>query len=191
MKPSDIKLNAEKHISERHTVKIERELDDGEDLSCFGYILDVSDGLILIQIEDDFLLDGYSIIPFHTVNNIRYNKLDQFHNYILKNEKIEESQYGLSKQIDLLDWQSVFESLKKHYKVISIEDEADEDSNFIIGRIIRVNKKSVSIQYLNALGRFDDNATNVKYEDITIVSFDNRYINIYSKYLTEPKDVKV
>ena len=45
----------------------------------------------------------------------------------------------------------------------------------------------MAIQYFDAVGQLDLETTKVNFEDITILQFDNRYINTYAKYLKEPK----
>ncbi len=58
-----------------------------------------------------------------------------------------------------------------------------KDPLFLIGPIKKINKDSVQIQYYSPTGLLDKNPTTVKYTDITLVKFDNRYINVFKKYL--------
>ncbi|MCZ4409474.1 hypothetical protein O3Q51_11685 [Cryomorphaceae bacterium 1068] len=177
---------AEKHIVQKDVVKVEREF-EGEDLGIYGFLLGASSQLLFVQVDYDFQLDGYAIIPAFTVSKLRCNKTDRFHKEVLKKEGIFERDYGCDSSIDLTDWPSVFKSLKAIGHIVSIEDEEAEETDFVIGRIVRVNKKSVSIQYFDGLGQLDSETTRVYYENITIVNFNTRYIRTYSKYLKEPK----
>lgn len=186
MKKIDFELRLKNHITAKDIVKIEREL-EGEDLSCSGFIIDYSSDFLLIQNEIDFQLDGFSIVPTYTVAKIRCNKTDKFHKSILKKERIFEKDYGLTFTVELIDWKTIFKSLKTNNKIVSIEDEANDETYYIIGHIVRVNQKTVSIQYFDSMGQLDGESTKVRYEDITMLNFDNRYINTYSKYLKEPK----
>ena len=186
MKKSEIRAKAKKHIAEKNILKVHREL-EGEDLGCYGFLLDVSADFLVVQIDSDFQLDGYTIVPISTVADITCNKADRFHKSILRKEGVIKRDHGLDHKLDLSDWSSVFKSLKAKGAVVSIEDETDEEIYYVIGRIIRVNKKSVAIQYFDALGQLDKETTKVNYEDITIVNFDSRYINTYAKHLKEPK----
>ena len=64
-----------------------------------------------------------------------------------------------------------------------IENENPNDSSFDIGPITKVSKDAVYIRYFNAQGFLDAEPTKIIWEYITIVKFDDRYINTFSKYL--------
>lgn len=72
------------------------------------------------------------------------------------------------------------------YNVI-IENENPEDKAFDIGPIIKLTKSSVYIRYFNAKGILEKEPTRIYWNLIPIVKFDNKYLNIFSKYLREPK----
>ena len=65
------------------------------------------------------------------------------------------------------------------------ECEREESDAFLIGQIVRVNKKSVTLRGFDALGRWDEENTRVSYGDITLVTFDDEYITVFSKYLRD------
>jgi hypothetical protein len=177
------------YIGNKDFIRVEREFEEGE-LDVSGFLLNISKNFILMQKEEDFRLDGYYIIPKHRFDSIRNNKFDKTHKKILNKEGMTEKDYGIDIEIDLTDWNTVFQSLKKNDRHVIVECEDMEEPMFLIGPIKRINKKSVSIQYYDATGLLDKKPTTVKFDDITIIRFDERYLNIFRKYLRTRKKKK-
>jgi len=95
------------YIDNQDFIKVEREFTEGES-NVSGFLLSISKDFILMQKEEDFLLDGYSIIPKDRFDSIRNNKFDKTHKKILKKEGIFDKDYGIKHEINLTDWQSIF-----------------------------------------------------------------------------------
>ena len=66
---------------------------------------------------------------------------------------------------------------------IIVEGEQPEVDAYTIGKIIRVNKKTLSMRYFDATGRWDDELTYCPYEEITMTQFDCNYVNVFSRHL--------
>jgi hypothetical protein len=143
----------------------------------------MSKDFLLIQKEEEFYLNGYAIIRKDHFDSMRCNKFDKTYKRILKGEGIFDKDYGIKNKIELKDWKTIFENLKKldHHVIVECEDL--KESLFVIGPIKKINKDSVGIQYYSPTGLLDKKPTTVKYKDITIVKFDDRYINVFKKYL--------
>ncbi|MEA4846829.1 MAG: hypothetical protein VB106_06305 [Clostridiaceae bacterium] len=142
-----------------------------------------SDKLFLGAKEDDFILDGYTVRQFKDVTKAQIK--NDMCNEILIKEGIVDS--IVMPEIDLTDWQTVFSSLQKRNKNIIVEKESiDEDEcEFYIGRIESVYKKFVYVRHFDADGVWQDEPYKIPYTEITSITFDSRYINIYSKYLSD------
>jgi len=182
IKEYDVTL--QKHIDKKEFVKICRTVTDGE-ANISGFILQMTKDFLLIQIEEEFYLNGYGIIRKDHFDSLRCNKFDRALKRILKAEGILESGFGIEKKINLRNWDTIFKDLKKFDQHVIVECEDLEESLFVIGPIKRVNKDSVSIQYYDPTGLLDKKVTTVKYKDVTLVKFDNRYVNVFRKYLRE------
>lgn len=172
----------QKYVDRKDIIQVARTFKNHED-NINGFLLNFSNNFILMQREIDFMLDGYCIIPKDKFDSTRRNKTDLIHKKILKKIGITQKEYGIKAKLDLTNWNSVFKSLKKNDFFAIIECEDLEEPTFFIGPITRVNKKSVSIHYFDSTGQFDEKPVKVKFEDITIVVFDDRYTNTYRKYL--------
>ncbi len=170
------------HVDKKDFVKIKRTVTEGSaDIS--GFILQMSKDFLLIQKEEEFYLNGYAIIRKDHFDAIRCNKNDKAFKRILKAEGIIDSDYGIKKKIRLKDWRTIFEDLMRHDYHVIVECEDLKESLFVIGPIKKINKDSVNIQYYDPTGLLDKKPTTVKYKDITLVKFDDRYINVFKKYL--------
>jgi hypothetical protein len=170
------------HIDKKDFVKIKRTVTEGSaDIS--GFILQMSKDFLLIQKEEEFYLNGYGIIRKDHFDAIRCNKNDKALKRILKAEGIFNSDYGIEKKINLKDWRTIFDDLKKYDFHVIVECEDLKDPLFLIGPIKKISKNSVSIQYYNATGLLDKKPTTVKYNDITLIKFGDRYIDVFRKYL--------
>ena len=176
----------QRHIDKKNFVKFNRTFREQEE-NISGFILKMSTDFLLIQIENDFLLDGYAIIRKDQFDSLRCNKHERTHKRILKSEGIFDIDYGIDKDIDLTSWQTIFKNLKKFDFHVIVECEDLEEPDFIIGPIKRVTKNSTSIQFYDSTGLLEDRPTLVNYNLITIVKFDDRYTKTYKKYLITSK----
>ncbi len=174
------------HIEKKDFIKIKRTVTEGS-ADITGFILQLSKDFLLIQKEEEFNLNGYAIIRKDQFDAIRCNKYDRGFKRILKNEGIIDAEYGIDQKIRITNWQTIFEDLKKHDYHVIIECENLEDPIFLIGPITKVNKNFISIRYYDPTGLLDKTPTKVNYKDITLVKFDDRYINVFKKYLRTRK----
>ena len=134
--------------------------------------------------EDDFIFNGYSIYRFKDVTKVK-----------IKNDKCDEMlrKEGLINtlavpDVDITNWQSVFEGLLVIGQNIIIEKQTidDEDSEFVIGNIEQIYKHFVYVQHFDADGVWQDEPYKIPYAEITNVIFANRYISVFSKHISDP-----
>ena len=102
---------------------------------------------------------------------------------ILKNEGITDRLNV--PRVDISDWKSVFVSLQNLQKNIIVENEKAEENDdaFIIGRIIKVTNSAVVMQHFDADGIWEEEYYKIPFSKITSVSFNTRYVEIFSKYI--------
>ena len=165
----------------------ERKVDNYKIENKRGYILDFNDDYVLLQDMDDFEVNGYLIIPTNTISKVRFNNNDRYYEKILHWEKLTDK-IEKKHDINLSNWKSIFNSIKNLNLNVIIENENPDDCTFDIGPIIEVSKEAVYIRYFNAKGLLDTEITKIIWSKITLVRFDDRYINTFSKYLRERKE---
>ena len=137
----------------------------------------VNEKFFLGQEEDDFLLDGYCI-----------RKISQLKKIEVKDDKCQEINklFGITDQvvdpgIDISSWQSIFESLSKLDTYIQIEDAFGEQ--FAIGIIQKVLKDKLYFKHFDADGIWDEADLEIRYSQITSVSWGTRYAQYWKRYM--------
>ena len=172
----------QKHIDKKDFVKVIRTFKDREE-NVGGFILFLTKEFLILQIDNEFTFDGYAIIPKHRFDSIRCNKFDKTSKKIYKGEGLLDSLYGFNQTICLTTWQKIFIDLKKLDYHVVVECEDKEEPEFIIGPIKRIYKDKVNIQFYDPAGNLDNKSTSVKYKEITILKFGDRYSTTFKKYL--------
>ncbi|MFK7773851.1 MAG: hypothetical protein AB8F94_17000 [Saprospiraceae bacterium] len=181
-----IQKKIDRNFREKKYSRITRKISKKETVINSGYILDYSDSFILMQEVSDFTLMGSCIFESSKITNLRYNKNDKYYDFIMKSEGLKKN-LKVKTKVRLSNWETIFTSLRKAKKHIIIECENPKIDDFIIGEVIKVTSKSVSILYFSPEGILDKKPTKVKYKNITKVSFDDKYVDTYSKYLRKKK----
>ncbi len=146
-----------------------------------GYVLDFTDDFALIHQTDDFRLNGFAILPLNTIKKVRHSDFEDMYEYIMKKENYL-NELGIHYTIDLTNWQTIFKSIENNEKFVIIECEQAWIGRFLLGKLTKAKKKKVEMLYLEANGVFEEYVTEQKYKEITIVRFDEIYINLFQKY---------
>lgn len=173
------------HFAKKRYVRLTRKKGSFKEIST-GFVLGKSKDFILIQETDEFRILGYQILPTETIKHVRFNKNDKTYESVLKEEGLL-ANVGLKHEIDLTNWKSIFSDIKKTGLTIISECEHPKIRSFCIGALKRINKKSISIRYFNAQGIYDKENTTNNFKNITKLSFDDHYANVFSKYAKKKK----
>lgn len=173
----------EAHMEDGDIVQFQRFVTNGE-AHLSGIILDMSDDFLLVQVEDNFRLDGYAIIRKDHYDFLLWSEAEQKLEEIMYNEG-ELDDLGIDESINMSSWKSIFADLQDHDYHVIVECEDLEDPLFMIGPIEKAKKKSVEITYYDHVGVLESTPSKVKYKDITLVRFGDRYTTMFGKYLEE------
>jgi hypothetical protein len=143
-----------------------------------------NDKLFLVINEDDFIFDGYSIFRFKDLTKVKIK--NDMCDKILKEEGLTSTITVPS--INIESWKSVFESLKNLNQNIIVEKQSldDGDYEFVIGRIEKIYKSFAYVWHFDGNGIWGDSPIRVPYSEITNIIFGTRYVETYSKYISEP-----
>ena len=154
-----------------------------------AFIIDCSEELVLAREIDDFVVRGFLIFPINHITKLRRNRNDIFYEKICKAEKLIDPDIKNHK-IDLTSWNTVFKSISKLDFNVIIRNEYAEENTFDIGPIAKITNKKVDINYFDSQGNLDSEITEITWNQITLVEFDDIYINLMSKYLKKSKTKK-
>lgn len=149
--------------------------------NIYGYLIENISPFLLIHQQEEFNLNGFSIIRKDQFDSIRYGKFEKAIENILLKEEISNKDLKPEFDLDLTSWASIFSSLKKADRHVIIE--CEHKGYFFIGKIEKVKKKSLELRYYDAAGLWEKETTKIKYKKITIVKFDERYTKTFRKYL--------
>lgn len=173
---------------DRNMISIRRDKIDDRRIQAF--LLDYSEELILIKYVYDFILDGLMVLRSSDISEIKTDKTDLLQTQILKEEGTY-SDVDFHTKCDLSSWSSAISSLAPLNRFITVEDENPDYPLFYLGEVREIGAESVSILGFSGAANWDDEASEIYYEDISSVQTGNNYANVYEKYfernaLTKP-----
>lgn len=175
-------LLLQKSIDNKSILKIFRTVCGQEEDLC-GFVLGMSKNFLLLQVTNDFMVDGYAIIKKGDYDSIRHRRYERTQKKILKSEGVFTASYGLDKTLPLAKWEDIFKALKKYNFHVIIENVNKDYLDFWIGEIKKVTDKSVSIHNYNANGELNEKPTSIKFDTISVIKFGDRYSTVFRKYL--------
>jgi len=177
------------NLNNKRFTRITRKVSDDSEFLSRGYVVDCSNDFVVIQETDDFKLLGFDILPISQIIKIRYNNHDRNYDKIMDWEN-EKTSLGLKTKIDLTDWKTIFKTLQKKNMNIIVECESPDISSFTIGPVNKVTDKSVFVLNFDASGFLDEKPTKIDFQNISKIMFDDRYIDIFCKYIRKRKSKK-
>lgn len=179
----------QKCIDNREFVKIFRTICDNEE-NLSGFILKMSKGFLLLQLDYEFTLDGYAIIRKDGFDSIRCNRNDKTQKKIFKAEGLLDEAYDAKLIINLSSWATILSDLRKNDYHIIVENTHKDYLDFFIGPIKRITKTSVSIHNYDPTGKLYDKLSNIKLDSIKNIKFGDKYSTTFRKYLRQPNSNK-
>ena len=98
-----------------------------------------------------------------------------------------QSSIGLSRiaaprPVPLRSWHAVLEAVRLHYRHAIIECEHAEGARFFLGELAGVDGDDATLHYIQVNGIREAALTRVPLDDITLVRFDERYVNLFGRY---------
>lgn len=181
-----LKEQIEFHLNNRSFVTIVRQVSESKIETNSGYIVKHSEEFLILQESHDFRALGFLIVPINQIKKIRCNSSDKFYDKLMTLEK-EKENIKLFHEIDLSNWRSLFKSIKKIKLTIIVECENPEIDLFAIGPIKKIAEKSIDIDFISPTGFVGGFSTSIDYTNITLVKFEDRYSNIFGKYMRRRK----
>lgn len=157
----------------------------GQEENLSGFILGLSKKFVFLQLDYDFMLNGFAIFRLDDFDSIRHSSYERTQRKIFKTEGLLDNGFGFDKHLPLTSWADIFKNLKKYNYHVIVENINKDYLDFWIGEIKSVTDKSVSIHNYNPDGELDDKPKNIKFETISVLKFGDRYSTTFRKYLKE------
>lgn len=150
-----------------------------------GYLLKMSETLLLLHQFHDFQPEGYTAVLRADIRKARSGKDEAYWHRMLVGEGIFR-QVGIAYDVALDDFPALLRSLRDQGRLVTIDCEGpegrDDDASFF-GRITALDGTSVTLSEFSVRGMWWEKPSVVPFCDITQVEFDTPYLNIYSRYL--------
>jgi hypothetical protein len=172
------------HVGTGMKIRVERSRPSTKRLN--GYLMGLSEMLGVMHCFDDFEPDGYTVFRLEDVVSVRSNEYERHWDRMLSAEGL---LGGLTREftIDLRGIQTALESVNKQFTTMIIECEDDEEAveDFYIGHVVSISDEDLSFEHFDALGRWEEEPSTIRFDEITLIQFETPYIKIFSKYLSE------
>lgn len=164
---------------QRALVSVSRSAVDDHDIQ--GFVLAHSDSLVLLQYVYDFNLDGLMVLRTPDISEVRRSKTDEFQQGLLQVEGIL-ARVPFGRSIDLSDWRSAIEDLRKDHPLLILERELLPEPDMSIGRVVELGAEEVRVRYFTGTANWRDELDRLRYEDLTCCQAGTNYINMYQRH---------
>jgi hypothetical protein len=176
MQPSNAELND--LILRRKLVSITRE--NLSPNSQQGFLLSYSPELLLVRYVYDFHLDGLLLVRRKDITAINNGKTNQFQRTLLEAENLLSARIFQTNHS--LDSFSSFLGGLAPNQIVIIEDETPDASDFYIGKLLSVGKKSIEIHEFTGAGNWKRNSETIDIARITCCQIETNYIAFYDRH---------
>jgi hypothetical protein len=170
---------AKEFMQEQKLVSIRRDKIDSSSIQ--GFILELSDELVLLQYVYDFNLDGLMILRFSDITEIKCSATEELQKQLLIEEQLfKKIDFGF--KFNTENWKTILTQLSSHYDYCILEDEEPDEPIFLIGKIQKIGKSDVSINYFSGAGNWDEKPSKLAFNKISSCQVNTNYLNVYQRY---------
>lgn len=184
----------DKYIQKSNFVKVYIGDEEGSAIKHFeGFVFSYSDDFVFMSDLSDFNYDGFVVLRKADIVEIRCTDSEKYFENILRKENILR-QVRLQKReypFRLASMEKMFKNLRDMKIPVIVENLYDEEEEFLIGPIKKVESDTVYLKYFNTIGEFDKELLAVDFDKITFFSFDSPYANLFYKYADESKTIEI
>ena len=146
-----------------------------------GFVLGLSDRLVLLQYVYDFNLDGLMVLRTADISEVTRSKTDELQERLLVDEGLF-SRIPFDYSIDLCSWRSAIAGLSGMHPLLILECELLQEPEFAVGRILETGDEEVALKYFTGAANWLDEPVRLRYDDITACQANTNYVNVYQRY---------
>lgn len=176
MKPN--RRNLKRMHDDRELVAIRR--DEIDDNKIQGFVLCVSNELVLFQYIYDFHLDGLMLLRIRDITDLNVSKTERFQKELLVEE-------GFFEKIDfelrppISSYEAFLRSLPEDELVI-LEDEIAEEPEFLIGPVLSIDGGEISIRFFTGAANWEKEPRVIEISEVTSCQVGSNYLWFYARY---------
>jgi hypothetical protein len=146
-----------------------------------GLPLMMSDDFVLLRALRDFYFDGFVVVRLRDITAVRSGEMERFMERVMRAEGFFDN-LRPPKPLLLRSWRTVLEGVRAHYRFAIVECENASDDGFYLGEIAEVDDDQMALFYIQANGVRDVVRTEIPLDEVTVVRFDDPYVNLFGKY---------
>ena len=147
-----------------------------------GIPVAVENELVVLQRQSNFTLDGYCAVRTGDITEAEQMDDVPFLKKVMTAEKL----YDAVKAPDFAcrGWRELLEGIMAKYAGwAAVECEGNpEESLYFLGRVTKVDSRYLTMKRVDALGNWLADPLVLPLDDVTLVSFGDRYLEIFRKY---------
>lgn len=146
-----------------------------------GFPLALDDDLVLVRSLHEFAVNGLAVMRLQDITAVLSTDAERFFERVLRAEgALDEA--PAPRPVSLRSWRALLEGVRAHYRHAIIECERAEGADFFLGELAGVDGDDVTLHYIQVNGTRERGLTRVALDDITLVRFDERYVNLFGRY---------
>jgi hypothetical protein len=159
-----------------------------DDLKIQGFVLGVSDELVLLQYVYDLNLDGLMILRTQDISEVTSSKTDQFQEGLLEVEELLSS-VPFDLRIDLSNWPAAIAEMCKRFPILIVERECLEEPDMAIGQVLDVGTDQLRLKYFTGAANWLNDPETLLYSDITCCQANTNYLNVYQRHFERKNEL--
>ena len=138
-------MNDLRHYQQQRAL-VSRRRDGVDENSIQGFVLGVSDELVMLQYVYDFKLDGLMVLRTVDISELDRSKTDEFQEGLLQVEGLLQA-VPFDYSIDLSTWPTAIAGLAEDYPLLIVERELLDEPDLAIGRVLEIGAEEVHLKY--------------------------------------------
>ena len=146
-----------------------------------GFPLALCDEFVLVRSLHEFAVNGFAVLRLRDILEVHSTDAERFFARVLRAEGAPE-RFPAVRPVPLRSWEAVLEAVRLHYRHAIVECEHAEGVRFFLGELAGVDGDDAMLHYIQVNGVREAALTRVPLDDITLVRFDERYVNLFGRY---------
>lgn len=149
--------------------------------SWYGFPLALDETLVLVRSLHDFAVNGFAVLRLRDVTEVHSGDPERFFERVLRAEGALDAAAPV-KPVPLGGWAEVLEAVRAHYRYAIVECERADGGAFYLGELAAVDDDEVALHFIAVTGTREVALTRVPLDEVTLVRFDERYVNLFGRY---------
>lgn len=178
MKPSKIRRRLDLSLSSRRIATVVR--DKFEIDMTDGFVIAVTDHWVVLHaLDDGVYLDDIVMLRLQDVSGVLFRDDNAYHHRAVAGMSDAIAAFGFDAGVGAAD---LLKAVSPEGDILAIHLETLKGEPLVIGRVIRLRRKSFELHYVGRDGVWAKDAERWRYRDITRIEFGGRYLQALNRF---------